>query len=171
MKKLITVLLTTSLISACGWHLRGNINLPQDLNSLHVVSQDQYSELTRDLKEVISKNNITLSDSTSADYSIELLEERNQRRAASVGGNGLASEYELTLEVDYTISRGDQLLLPKTTARATRSYDYDQNQVLGSNQEQQVIERELRFELLQNILRRLRFTSKAANATPEADAS
>lgn len=167
MKKLIALLLTTTMLTACGWHLRGSIALPEDLNSIHLSAEDTHGSLINDMQRALVSNNISVvNNSADANYSIKLLGERSERRAASVGGDALASEYELTMEVDYSIDRGEETLLEKDTARTIRTYDYNRNQVLGSSGEEDIIKAEMRNELIQQIVRRLRFLATAPKATP-----
>jgi LPS-assembly lipoprotein len=168
MKKLIALLLSTTLLTACGWHLRGSIALPEDLDSIYLSAEDTHGTLITDMRRALESNNIALVDSASnASYSIKLLNERSERRAASLGGDALVSEYELTMEVDYSIERGEEVLLQQDTARAIRTYDYDRNQVLGKNEEESIIRSELRNELIQQIVRRLRFLATNPQAQPQ----
>jgi LPS-assembly lipoprotein len=169
MKKLIALLLTTTMLTACGWHLRGSIALPEDLNSIHLSAEDTHGSLINDMQRALISNNINVVESSAdANYSIKLLGERSKRRAASVGGDALASEYELTMEVDYSIDRGEEPLLEKDTARVIRTYDYNRNQVLGSSGEEDIIKAEMRNELIQQIVRRLRFLATAPAAPAES---
>lgn len=170
MKKLTSILLTTLLLTACGWHLRGTIDLPANLNSIYVASNDSYSTLSRDLGKAITGNGIALAKSPKeADFTITLLDEREKRRAVSLGGNALAAEYEITVEADYRIERRDALALSQETARAARSYDYNRNEVLGKNEEENIIREELRGELIQHILRRLLFLASQPVTEPTTD--
>ncbi len=158
MKKLTSLLLTTLMLTACGWHLRGSMDLPDNLNSIYVSSANSYDTLTRNLTQAIVSTGTSLATSKNkADYTITLLDQRETRRAVSLGGNGLASEYELTLEVDYRLDHGNKLLSALETARTSRSYDYDQNAVLGKSEEEKIIREELNSELTRQILRRLQF--------------
>jgi LPS-assembly lipoprotein len=172
MKKLIALLLTTTMLTACGWHLRGSIALPEDLNSIYLSAEDTHGSLINDMQRALISNNISVTKSAAeANYSIKLLGERSERRAASIGGDALASEYELTMEVDYSIDRGEETLLEKDTARTIRTYDYNRNQVLGSSGEEDIIKAEMRNELIQQIVRRLRFLATAPATPAEADST
>lgn len=167
MKKLITLLLTTTLISACGWHLRGTVNSIDNVSSLHLGATQGRTELLDELSAEARRAGITLSASASAaEYSINLFNSTDEKRTVSLGTNALASEYELTMSVDYSIHKGQQILIAQETARSIRTYDFDTNQVLGKSREEELIREEMRSELINHILRRLQYM--AATPAPAA---
>ncbi len=45
--KLASVVLAASLLSACGFHLRGDYSIPEELDTMSLTSYDQYSSFTR----------------------------------------------------------------------------------------------------------------------------
>lgn len=166
MKKLITLLLCTTLVTACGWHLRGSLLLPENLQSLHISATDSHGRLATDLKKMIAGYDIKLVDnSNEAQFSLAILGEREERRTVSVGNDALAAEYELTLNADYAIygAKGE-VLVPKATATVIRSYDHDRNDVLSTGEEERLIREEMRIDLIQQIIRRLSFASQQTTA-------
>ena len=54
--KVTIVVLTVSLLSACGFHLRGDYSVPEELNKISVTSYDQYSTFTRMMKGQLRMN-------------------------------------------------------------------------------------------------------------------
>jgi len=156
------VLSIITLLTACGWQLRGQVDLAADIGSLQISSSDE--ELLRDLKKALLRNNITLSDSD-PDYRLNLEKMRFDRRTASVGSQILAAEYELNMQVAYQISQvkykeGDKPYLDSARASTIRSYAYDPNNTLGKDQEERQLRREMRNEIVQQILRRLALISQ-----------
>lgn len=164
MKKLITLLLTVTLVSACGWHLRGSLNLPSDLKAIHISNQSGNSITQSELERLLAHNGIDRADSPAqAQYTIRLSNEREERRTISVDNSGLASEYELINEVDYTISDAQgALLAPLSTARVIRSFNFDRNDVIANNDEENLIRKEMRTQIAAQIINRLRFVTKPA---------
>ena len=154
----------TTILSACGWQLRGQIDLGSDIGSLYVSSPD--SDLQRELKQALSRNNVKISESNSdADYNLKLQAMRFDRRTAAVGSQVLAAEYELNMQVSYQISQlkteaGQKPYADQTQASTIRSYAYDPNNALGKDQEERQLRREMRGEIIQQILRRLALISQ-----------
>lgn len=172
MKKLLTLLLSTTLVTACGWHLRGSLLLPADLKSLYITAKDSHGNLVSDIKKLVQGYDINLANKRSdAQYSLIILQERDERRTISVGNDALASEYEITLAADYRIESNDKIVVPIATATVSRSYDHDPDDVLSKSEEELLLRNEMRLDLIQQIIRRLSFattnqTAPAAEATP-----
>ncbi len=172
MKQLIAascLLLGACLVSACGWHLRGSIGADLAIDSVYVKADNQHGELASELRRALAANKVSVSqDAGSAQYQISLSKERRDRRVVSVGNEALASEYELTLSVNYLLTdRAGMVLAPTSEALALRSYNFDRNAVVAIAEEEKLIERELRANLIQQIIRRLQFVSQAAAAVGE----
>lgn len=171
MKYFVTplVIALTLLTSACGWHLRGALILPPDLSSMYISARDTHSGVASDLKRTLEANNIEIARSSSqAQMTMHIIDERNNRRTAAVSSGGLASEYELTMDVRYKITDSDNnTLVPERTATVIRSYSFDPNSVTSAAQEERILREEMRNDIIQQMARSLRFISPQAD-TPEA---
>lgn len=178
MKKLITAVLisvfTTSLLSACGWHLRGFSNIPINLDSVYVTAEDSHGALITELKRALVSSKVTAAqNATAAQYTLQLTNEKSDRRTVSVGNSALAAEYELNMSVDYRIlNPAGEVVSPLITASTYRSYTFDINAVVAKAEEERLIQQEMRNNLVQQMLRRLQFISQEqpAAASPAATA-
>lgn len=160
----------TLLATACGWHLRGALVLPADLQSMYISARDSQSGIALDLKRALEANNIKVAQSSSdAQMTMHIMDERNERRAASVSSGGLASEYELSTEVIYKVTdSNNNLLIPQSTASVIRSYSFDPNSVTSAAREEAILRQEMRSDIIQQMARALRFIKPA---TPEPAAT
>ncbi len=172
MKKLIIAFIAATMVSACGWHLRGHSSTPLDINSVYITAEDSYGPLVSSLKQSLASVQVADAEKSSdAQYTITLSNEQLDRRTVSVGNDALAAEYELTLSVDYAIQdREGNILSKKSTASSLRAYDFDRNAVVAKNEEERLIISEMRNNVVQQILRRLRFISQAQAKQPAATA-
>lgn len=172
MKYVVTPLIIalTLLATACGWHLRGALILPPDLSSMYISARDTHSGVAADLKRTLEANNIDVTSSSSqAQMTMHIIEERNNRRTAAVSSGGLASEYELTMDVRYKITDSDNnILVPERTATVIRSYSFDPDTVTSAAQEERILREEMRNDVIQQMARSLRFISPQTD-TPNAD--
>lgn len=180
MKKLITAVLlsalTTTLLSACGWHLRGFSSVPINLDRVYLTAQDSHGALITELKRALQSNKVQVTNaSADAQYTIELSNEKTERRTVSVGNNALAAEYELNMSMDYRIlNPAGEVVAPLVTATTYRAYTFDINAVVAKAEEERLIEREMRNNLVQQVLRRLQFISQdqsAATAPASSEAN
>lgn len=148
-------LLLVSLLTACGWQLRGQVSLGPEIGKLYAHGGDK--QLLRELKAALKRNDIVLSDRISgSDYSLQLQPLRFDRRTAAVGSQILAAEYELSMQLAYRIDQQtDKPYRDQAKANAIRSYSYDPNNTLGKDQEERILKREMRSDIIQQIMRRL----------------
>ncbi len=156
----VTFLITSvSILNGCGWRLRGGLTLPDGLNLVHVATSDPSSSFGRNLTQLLQANGVTTVDSpreSQLTITTGTLEER--RRVVSTGGNTLVTEYELESSIPFSVE--DNLgnsLIPTETATTTRVYEFDQNDIVGKAQEERLIQSEMQRDLIQQIVRRLRF--------------
>ncbi|GLS25549.1 hypothetical protein GCM10007877_12630 [Marinibactrum halimedae] len=146
------------ILNACGWHLRGSIALPSDLRNLSVINNGVSSALDAEFSKALKQNNIERVSPTEASYTITVSDEYDNRRTLSVGTSGLATQYELTLEITYGITKADgTILVEPEPLRMNRNYDFDQQNIAGKAQEEQLLRETMRRELVQQVMRRFRY--------------
>ncbi|RYY73950.1 MAG: hypothetical protein EOO52_13800 [Gammaproteobacteria bacterium] len=156
MNKLIASCLIALTLSACGWHIRGAIDLPKDLSQLYISAIDSKGALMTELRQLLKTNRVSLVDDESqANYSLNILEESKDRRTAGVGGDTQSSSYELTLKAVYEIRLKNSSEVTKATAISVRSYNYNPGSINSATQEEILLDQEMRRELAQQMLRRL----------------
>jgi LPS-assembly lipoprotein len=154
---MIATLLLISMVSACGWQLRGATTLPNDLTSLYVSAEDAHGALITEIKQQLKANKVMAATSASAaPYTLAILEEESDRRTAGVGSDALTSAYEITLKAEYEIrSQNGAVLAPATTATTTRTYNYSASNASSAVQEEAILLREMRRDIARQMLRRL----------------
>jgi LPS-assembly lipoprotein len=168
MKKIIGCVAIAFLISACGWQLRGTTDVPQNVSPLYVSAIDAHGELITLLQRTLKGNGVTLTNNSNAAlYSISILEETKDKRTAGVGSNALSSAYELTLKADYEVRAKNSDYVSKATAVSVRSFNYNSASIGSAAQEEALLVKEMRHELVQQMLRRL----NAINTHPNTQSS
>jgi LPS-assembly lipoprotein len=169
MKKIIGCITLTLLTSACGWHLRGAVDMPQDLSQLHIsavetrgtstdksITTFSTTELMTELRQQLKANRISvIDDSKAANYELIILEESMDKRTAGVGTDALSSAYEITLKAEYEIRTKNNARLVPATASSVRSFNYNTASLSSSAQEEMLLIKEMRRDLVQQMLRRL----------------
>jgi len=149
-------LLSAVIISGCGFQLRGNIVLPPLYERVYIVDNG-YSgvakRLTRELNNVGSK---MLSSSGDATAVLTLLSYNNQRRALNVGGKQIR-EYELRLTIVFSVQdhKGVPLSAPQTVT-VLRNFQNDPDNVLGKDNEELIIRKEMMQPAIIEVLRRMK---------------
>ncbi|MDY0072696.1 MAG: LPS assembly lipoprotein LptE [Thauera sp.] len=152
---LIGALAASLLISGCGFQLRGN----QALNfaSVH-LNMPASSPLGSKLRQLISANSSTriVEDPAAAEVRLQILANERGREILSLTGAGKVREYQLSQHLRYQLldTAGNSLLDPATLS-ATREYTFDDSLILGKEQEEELLYRDMEEDLLQQLLRRL----------------
>ena len=154
------------LAAACGFHLR-TWDLA-GLERVQVVGANA-QVLRRELTRALTQSGVVLTEARGdADVVVELSDERESRRTASVGGGARAAEYEMSLAVSFGAQDAEgEELVPTRTLRAERTYRLDLDNLIGSREEETLIVRELRADLVQRMVRSL---GRAAERVRGADA-
>jgi len=155
------VVLTLMLfLVACGYHLRGSLEIPKQLKNVYVqgASGTLYNELKAAVKSAESR---IVSTPKQADIVINILSDKMRRRALSISSGGKANEFELDYSLKYTLSdaEGKTLLKPQNM-EIHRSYFNQQLNVLGKNNEEQVIRREMYRQAVRSIFSQARAVLK-----------
>ena len=138
----LVVIISMTFISACGYSLRGSLNLPPSLNHISIYS-DNYSELVNSINETLLNSGIrvTNSDNLTLDR-ILILSETFNRRQLTMSASGRVNEYELIYDINYEIS----LLNEKTLSDSItlyRDYSFDENNVMGNSDRENQIKDEM----------------------------
>ncbi|ARP37507.1 LPS assembly lipoprotein LptE [Vibrio syngnathi] len=167
--KVTIVVLTVSLLSACGFHLRGDYSVPEELNKISVTSYDQYSTFTRMMKSQLRMNDVEIVPAAENIPNLHIISEGVGERTLSLYQNTRAAEKELTLNASYRVTipeLGDKTF----STSVTRSYLDNPLTALAKSVERDMIEDEMRKLATSQILRqmaRLKATIAADNMALE----
>lgn len=139
----ISLVLLLGLLSACGYHLRGSIELPEDLKSMYLfgASSNLQSEVSLILRG--SKGKIGPSPNE-AGLVIKFLKEDMRSRVLSVGTTGKSSEVELNYYLRFQFYDNQETpLMDEQTIELSREYFNDQTAVLAKESEELIIRKEM----------------------------
>ncbi len=152
------------LLSACGFHLRGAVTLPPQMERTQLVGIEPRGALAEEITAALENAGARVVAGDAA-AQLHISGEREARRLLSVGSTGRASEYELTYqfsfelripEVDETGKAVTTVLVPQQTVSLNRDYAFDPNSVLGMGEEEALLVREMRAFAVRQMLVRLR---------------
>ncbi|MGK5032320.1 LPS assembly lipoprotein LptE [Janthinobacterium sp. MDT1-19] len=160
-RRAVLALGLTVLLSACGFHLRGsNGSFMLPFATMYIGLPDT-SPLAIGLKRYIRAIGSTevVNTKEGADAVLEVLNdpERNRSKTIlSLNKNGRVQEYQLGYSINFRVldKAGNQLLAP-TTISLVRPITFDESQVLAKETEEAALYRDMRNDLVQQIMRRL----------------
>ena len=177
-KRNLLVIGLATLLSACGFQLRGTGDVQFALKELDVSARNAYGETVKEVREVLQNNGVKVYPG--AQYRLVLSNEQENRRAASFTSSARTAEYELSKTLEYEIRGSKDLLLMSDKLEAQSFYTQDGNNLIGGDQEAAQLRQEMNRELIQQLVQRLQQISPAqldqlqqtaeAKAQAEADA-
>jgi LPS-assembly lipoprotein len=155
LRLIIIVFASLALLQACGFHLRGKIDLPERLTSFHVSGDDP--ELVGELQDALEFSGAEIADSKEAASAVlDLINVAFLREVRSVDNRGLATSYDLKYRVRFKIEENNgEVLLNETTITLSRFLDFDSNQILQAEEEQEFLREDMQRDMVQRIMQRL----------------
>ena len=157
------------ILSACGWQLRGTGG-EATIARLHLHSAVPGSTFTRTLERYLRGSGIELVDSAGkAEYSLKIINEKSKRRTATVSASARISERLLEEQVEYLVTRPDgSVAIERSTTSVERIYEYNEDNVLATEDEARLLKNEMYNDLARQIANRLRHLKKptADNTAP-----
>jgi LPS-assembly lipoprotein len=160
--RLVGMLLLAALaLSACGFHLRGSdgsYNLPF---ATLFITLPKSSPLAIDLKRNIRVNGGTeiVDAREGADGVVDVLSDPDTTRGKtilSLSSNGRVREYQLSYTIVFRVldRQGNELLGP-TRIALTRPISFNESQLLAKETEEALLYRDMKTDMVQQMLRRI----------------
>lgn len=143
------------VLTACGFHLRGQLDLPPALASTYIEANGADSNLIKRLRSSLLGNGVVVTANRSeATAILRILRDSYDRRVLSVGGGRKIREYEIHYAVQFELVElgGDPLVAPQTV-ELFRDYTYDEDDILGKQGEEASIRKDMIREAGDRILR------------------
>ncbi|WP_082538745.1 LPS assembly lipoprotein LptE [Lysobacter sp. Root494] len=165
---IVLALALALVLSACGFHLRDALVLPNDLGPVRVASTDRYSPLPDSLTRSIQRAGAQIAGPDDATATvIDLLSERWGNTPISVDQFGRAQEYSLRYAVVFEVRRADGTkAVPRQAVELSRDYVSSPTDSIGEESERDLLEKELRREMAASIIRRLNAVARTGGAAP-----
>lgn len=168
--KLTAAILTASLLTGCGFHLRGDYSIPEELNTLSLTSYDSYSTFTRMMKGQLRMTEINIVPPAENVPNLHLISESVSERTLSLYQNTRAAEKEITFNASYRVTAPEVGAKTFSTS-VTRSYLDNPLSALAKSVEREMIEDEMRKLAATQIIRqmaRLKADLEQNTQTPNA---
>ena len=162
--KLILILATTLLLSACGFQLRGSANLPYE--TLHVASPNA-STFVNELKRAISTGTKTrvIDQAKEAQATLQVLTEAREKAILALSGGGRVREFQLRYRVTYrVVDKNNRDLLPATQIALHRDLSYNDTDTLSKESEEILLYRDMQTDAVSQLLRQLQHGPQRAAA-------
>jgi len=152
----IFLLIILGILNSCGFQLRQPVLLPVSMNQTYIETNNNRSLFSQQLKkELVSKNVELVSSKADATSILKIFEDETGRRVLSVSARNIATEYEVFYRIVFGLEEDGKLLSPPREIILTRSYTFDERQVLGKSQEEEMLIEALAGDLVRMVLNQL----------------
>jgi LPS-assembly lipoprotein len=152
------LMLTLLMLAACGFQLRGQTTVSEELKTLYIQGVDTRQDVFGvELKRALTRNGIEVVDDYREGAALfTVLENNFNRHILSVGSDAKVREYELEAQVVFQITDDNgELIGSKQRVEARRDYQFDRTQILAMDEQERVLRQDLNQQMVQSILRRL----------------
>lgn len=143
------------LLAGCGFQMRGTANLPFDTLYMPPIGGPG---IALDLKRNIQAGTRTtvVDDPKNADALLEVQYETREKAILSLAATGRVREFQLRYRVAFRVHDGKgSEFLPTNTVLLTRDITFNDSDVLSKETEEGLIYRDMQFDMVQQIMRRL----------------
>ena len=166
---MVSLLIVTSTLAACGFELRGQATLP--FKSIYL--QGGELSISKALRKNLKANDIiVLPTADNADVLVEFANEETVKKILSLSGGGVVKEYELFYRIHYRI-RGfqDAVWGPEQTIETRRDFSYSDAELLAKQGEEVALYENMHSDVVNNLIRRLTHYKPAHTTKDDVNAN
>jgi LPS-assembly lipoprotein len=154
-------------LAACGFHLQGAGSLPQSMARTYVDTDRPHSEFLSSLTDVLRQRGAeVLSAPAEGAAVLDIAVDETGQRVLSVSARNIPREYEVYYAVTFSLRVGAESLLTNESLVVTRSYTYDETEVLAKAAEEQILREALATDLARRVLQRIQALGVTAALPP-----
>lgn len=150
------------LLVACGFHLRGSMDLP--FRSIY-LGIDPYSDFAIAVKREIGYNGTTrvVSKPDDADVRLQVVRDAKEKDILGLNSAGAVSAYQLRQYFSFRlVGRDGHEITPLSEISVIRDISFKDALALAKEQEEKVIYAEMQDDVIQQLIRRLAATRMPA---------
>jgi len=153
----IFFLVVAGLLQGCGFRFSGDVDYPPEMAITYISTSDRYSPFYRALTKSLDRDGITVTDNAViANTIIKIHEDLTGQRVLSVSARNVPREYDIYYIVRYSVLVKGHEVLPEQTLTLTQDYTYDELQVLGKDNEAQILRSAIAENMVDLIARQIK---------------
>ncbi|MBT8125977.1 MAG: hypothetical protein HKP12_14840 [Gammaproteobacteria bacterium] len=150
------VVLLTTMLAACGFHLRGSYELPAHLSPLYIDKESMSLQLFRELRSSLKLSGAELiEDAAEAASELKVDFEQQTRDVISVDSLGRAREYRLIYRLTFSLQTGEDTAIDGSRIELTRNLLFNPETVLGVAEETELIYNDIIADTARQIVQRM----------------
>jgi len=153
----LVVLLVSLSLSACGYRLAGTADLPPELSSIYLVTNNISESQSRALQRSLENGGATVVsqlDQQSVQLNVSLKVEPTRQLATSARDGAIVRRISRGLTFSVKAADGQVIVAPQTLRQQKNVYLNDDS-LTASNREEEAVTRQLEQSLFDKLIRQL----------------
>lgn len=142
-----------ALVAGCGFHLRGQLPLPEQLKVIAVTGTDR--DFMDEMVDALEASGAEVVDEAAAQSVLELYDVRFNRNVRTIDTRGKVTGYNLRYDISYRVVDEEGQELRDTTLSLRRDYNFEPEQVLQAEEEEESLRENMVEALVRRIMRQL----------------
>ncbi|MEJ2479230.1 MAG: LPS assembly lipoprotein LptE [Acidihalobacter sp.] len=124
-------------LAACGFHLRGQVQLPPQMARTYIGGAPSGDALVRALRSALRDNGVrVVSKERDATAVLQIESLKTSRSVLSVNADGTVADYQLVMQLAYSVrATQGNWHIPTQNLQTRRHYSYSDSQVLAKSSE------------------------------------
>jgi LPS-assembly lipoprotein len=150
----LTAMLGGTVLTACGFQLRGTTELPFSRIALEGFAPR--SPLADELRRTLSQSAEVVATAAQAQVVLHALTERRERSVVASTTAGQVRELQLRVRLEFRLTTpGGRELIPTTELLLTRDMSYSESVALAKEYEEAQLVRSMQTDIVGQLMRRL----------------
>ena len=146
-----------SMISSCGYQLRGSMNV-DGLENITIISNG-YTSISNLLSQKIGSSIISQSQDHDTYPVVKINSISSQTRQISVNSSGRVDEYEISKSLNYEIIISENNSMTGTL-KASGSYDFNESRMHVTREQEIITNNAIDKVLIRKLIQKLRYNLK-----------
>lgn len=163
----VALALAMLVVAGCGFHLQGSGALPPAMARTYIDTRRPHTPFLATLTDTLRQRGSDVLTAAADDAAVlDIVADETGQRVLSVSARNIPREYEVYYRVTFSVKVGGETLISNETLVVTRSYTYDETQVLAKAAEEEVLREALADDLARRVVRRIESMGTAASFAP-----
>ena len=148
LKKIIAMILISTLLNACGFQLRGSFE--STFESIYISGGTK--DFTKILKKRVKQAGIKIKSISEAERSVEIITNKFNKKILSLGGDGKVREYEINYKVSYRFKSQKGEWSKAIDLEVMREYAYDDDDLLAKGAEEATLVKGMKDQIIRTMV-------------------
>jgi LPS-assembly lipoprotein len=153
---------TVLMLNACGFHLRGDADLPDAMAVTYIQGKKPFDTLNDDFRDALEGRGVRVTENRDeATAILRILGNRDEKDVLTVDIGGKVQEILIRQMIRFDVVTSDnQPLVEKQTVTLSRDFVFNKDDILAKQREADLISKELQLDVVNMAMLRIAAASR-----------